>query len=68
MTGLKFAAYEIFGEMRSSTDEERALFEEMLARESQPLEEVGLDLLEDALTATNQCKMSQKGQSKCRKA
>jgi hypothetical protein len=34
----KYAAYELFGEMRSSTDEEMALFEDMLERLSMPLD------------------------------
>lgn len=34
----KFAAYEMFGEMRSSTQEEKVLYEDMLARMSIPID------------------------------
>ena len=34
----KFAAYEMFGEMRSSTQEEKNLYENMLARMSTPID------------------------------
>ena len=37
ITSAKFAAYEMFSEMRGSTDEEKALYEDMLARMSKPI-------------------------------
>jgi hypothetical protein len=40
----KFAAYELFGEMRNSTTEERALYEDMLDRISRPIDVNILDL------------------------
>ncbi len=38
MGSAKFAAYEMFGEMRSSTREEKVLYENMLARMSTPID------------------------------
>lgn len=36
--GDKWGAYELFGEMRSSTDEEREAYSRMLERLSKPIE------------------------------
>lgn len=38
VAGAKFAAYEMFGEMRSSTQEEKQLYEDMLERMSTPID------------------------------
>lgn len=38
LESAKFAAYEMFGEMRSSTLEEKTLYENMLARMSTPID------------------------------
>lgn len=35
---VKYAAYEMFGKMRSSTEEEKNLYEDMLARMSTPID------------------------------
>lgn len=38
---MKFAAYEMFGQMRNSTSEEKKLYEDMVARKSKP---IGVDI------------------------
>lgn len=38
---MKFATYEMFGQMRNSTSEEKKLYEDMVARKSKP---IGVDI------------------------